>query len=82
MTRVALLKRLDRLEDNAGSLPLYIRRWLGETLTGDELIQADAEWQRMQTEPSVDLSRVTPEARVWLIGRGAAGSCMLLGDDI
>jgi hypothetical protein len=71
MTRVALLKRLDRLEDNASSLPSYIRRWLGETLTDDEQIQAGAEWQRVQAEPSVDLSRLAPEARDWLIARGA-----------
>lgn len=71
MTRVALLKRLDRLEDNAGSLPPYIRRWLGETLTDDEQAQADAEWQLVRDEPSVDLSRVSPEARDWLIARGA-----------
>lgn len=71
MTRVALLKRLDRLEDNAGSLPLYIRRWLGETLTDVEQAQADVEWQCMQAGPSVDLSCVSPEARDWLIARGA-----------
>ncbi len=71
MTRAALLKRLDRLEDNAGSLPLYIRRWLGETLTDDEQAEADAEWQRVQAGPSVDVSRVSPEARDWLIARGA-----------
>lgn len=71
MMRVTLLKRLDRLEDNAGSLPLYIRRWLGEALTDDEQAQADVEWQCMQAGPSVDLSRVSPEARDWLIARGA-----------
>lgn len=71
MTRVALLKRLDRLEDNAGSLPPYIRRWLGETLSDDEQAQADVEWQRVQAGPSVDLSRLAPESRDWLIARGA-----------
>ena len=71
MTRAALSKRLGRLEDTAGSLPPYIRRWLGEMLTDDEQAQADAEWQRVQAGPSVDLSHVSPEARDWLIARGA-----------
>lgn len=71
MTRAALSKRLGRLEENAGSLPPYIRRWLGETLTDDEQAQADAEWQGVQAGQSGDLSRVTPEARDWLIARGA-----------
>jgi hypothetical protein len=72
MTRLALTRRLERLEDSAGSLPLYIRRWLGEILTEEERAQADVEWQRIQDVPSTNRILLSPEARAWLDERGQA----------
>jgi hypothetical protein len=70
MTRAALSQRIGRLEDAAGgTIPLYLRRWLGETLTADEQVQADAEWQHAQASLP-DLSRLTPAMRTWLAERG------------
>lgn len=67
MTRTALTQRISRLEEAAGgTVPLYLRRWLGEALTADEQVQADAEWQRVQTCSTADLSRLTPAMRTWL----------------
>jgi hypothetical protein len=72
MTRSALTQRIGRLEDAAGgTVPLYLRRWLGETLTADEQVQADAEWQRAQRDTPSDLSRFTPAMRAWLSERTA-----------
>lgn len=63
--------RLARLEQSAaGPLPTHIRRWLGESLTEAENAQADVEWQRIRSEPPIDLSRQNPEARHWLSERG------------
>lgn len=62
--------RLNRLEDAAGgTIPLYMRRWLGEPLTADEQVQADAEWRHAQASLP-DLSRLTPAMRAWLAERG------------
>lgn len=69
MTRSALTHRTGRLEDAAGgTVPLYLRRWLGEPLTADEQVQADAECQRAQDSTS-DPSRLTPAMRAWLAER-------------
>lgn len=63
--------RLARLEQSAaGPLPAHIRRWLGESLTEAENVQADVEWLRIRSEPPVDLSRQSAEARHWFSGRG------------
>lgn len=63
--------RLVRLEQSAtGPLPAHIRRWLGESLTEAENAQADVEWQRIRSEPPVNLSRQSAEARHWLSERG------------
>lgn len=73
MTRAALTQRIGRLEDAAGgTIPLYLRRWLGETLTVDEQLQADAEWQRAQADTASDLSRLPPAMRAWLNERPAS----------
>jgi hypothetical protein len=72
MTRAALTQRIGRLEDAAGgTIPLYMRRWLGEPLTADEQVQADAEWQHAQASAPSDLSRLTPAMREWLAERPA-----------
>lgn len=63
--------RLARLEQSAtGPLPAHICRWLGESLTEAENAQADVEWQRIRSEPPVNLSRQSAEARRWLSERG------------
>ncbi len=69
MTCTALMQRIGRLEDAAGgTIPLYLRRWLGETLTAEEQVQADAEWQHAQASLS-DPSQLTPAMRAWLAER-------------
>lgn len=71
MTRSALTQRIDRLEDAAGgTVPLYLRRWLGETLNAEDQVQADAEWQHAKANLP-DPSRLTPAMRAWLAERGA-----------
>lgn len=71
MTRRGFADRLSRLEQSAvGPLPAHIRRWLGESLTDAENAQADVEWQCIQSEPPIDLSRQSAEARHWLSERG------------
>ncbi len=63
--------RLARLEQSATDpLPAHIRRWLGESLTKAENVHADVEWQRIRSEPPLDLSRQSVEARHWLSERG------------
>lgn len=63
--------RLTRLEQSAsGPRPAHIRRWLGESLTEAESAQADVEWRRIRSEPPLDLSRQSAEARHWLSERG------------
>ena len=70
-SRVGLDRRICRLEGAAGlDLPAYIRRWLGETLSTEDDVAADAEWARVQARP-VSLSSLGLDAQAWLREREA-----------
>ena len=57
---MALRKRLDRLEGEAVALPANVRRWLGQSLTPAETVEAD----RLNALPACGSARLEVE-RLW-----------------
>lgn len=59
--------RLSKLERQSPDLSPHVRRWLGQSITDEEIADYDA---RLLLEPdfddTLDVSSLSPEARKWL----------------